>query len=646
MTLIDTMISVAILLIITTFTVLAMSNAVRLNGYMKSQDNASRAVLTKLRHELQLAFLTEDLTTTETYRTVFVGEDQDPDVLYFATRAHQRLYRDARESDQAEITVWAERMPDVDGLEGEGYVIYHPRGPAHRRGARGGRHRLPAGVQRQGLHAALPRRAEERVGRRVGQPRLGPPQPPAARRRDRDGRELPRPAQPGRVDREAAEDHGRPAIRPAAAVQQPAGGWTMSHHPEHEAPARRGLAWLWHELTRPRGSVSHRFYRVGRSSRSGVALLIVITCILFLTMVGAEITGTATVRMRLAANQRDEAMAEQLAYTGLGFYRLILVTANGLDGKLNSQSGQVAQMLKQFGVNGDMLWQMVPFINTNLLRMVFVAGGDLDEDERAEMEERGLTEEEREDSRSASSSMSKPGFLDFEGDFFAEVEDETQRINIRDIKGANIQDLQNHPAAVQLLGLMTGTQTCRAIEAGREASYEDTEDNTMFFRDRDLEPLELIGNLADWVDKDGERAYLGGDENSLYDRLEEPYKVKNAPFDSLEEVRLVDGWHRDDVWERFGDKITVYGAHSKVNVNSAECEVLWALLKSFSDPPPADFTIHQCIQAINNYRMVVPFANEDSFINTGPGRQPADRPRWLEQRGQLRDAATSRTPAA
>ncbi|MFT7518121.1 MAG: general secretion pathway protein J [Kiritimatiellia bacterium] len=129
MTMIDTMISVAILLVLSTFTVVSMRNAVQLNGFMKSQDNASRAVLVKLRHQLQLAFLTTDLSTTESYVTVFVGQDQDPDQLYFATRSHQRMYRDARESDQAEITVWAERMPDVDGLEGEGYVIYHREAP-------------------------------------------------------------------------------------------------------------------------------------------------------------------------------------------------------------------------------------------------------------------------------------------------------------------------------------------------------------------------------------------------------------------------------------------------------------------------------------------------------------------------------------
>ena len=107
LSLFDTMISIAILLVISTFTVQAMGNSVRLNNLLKNQDRTLRAPMSLLRRELQLSFLTEDITAKETYETVFVGEDQDPDVLWFATRAHQRRYRDARESDQAEITLFA-----------------------------------------------------------------------------------------------------------------------------------------------------------------------------------------------------------------------------------------------------------------------------------------------------------------------------------------------------------------------------------------------------------------------------------------------------------------------------------------------------------------------------------------------------------
>lgn len=129
MTLFDTMISIAILLVLSTFTVTVMQNSVRLNEALKNQDRTLRAPMLMLRRELQLAFLTTDITTAETYQTVFVGEDQDPDVLWFASRAHQRRYRDARESDQAEVTLWAERMPRIDGFSSEGHILYHRESP-------------------------------------------------------------------------------------------------------------------------------------------------------------------------------------------------------------------------------------------------------------------------------------------------------------------------------------------------------------------------------------------------------------------------------------------------------------------------------------------------------------------------------------
>jgi len=105
------------------------------------------------------------------------------------------------------------------------------------------------------------------------------------------------------------------------------------------------LRWLWHELVRPRGPTTHRFYRVGRSSRSGVALLIAISCFLVLSILATEIINTGTVRMKLVTNQRDTARAEYLAHSGLNFYRLILVAANGLDNRTSGMS-QAFPMLR------------------------------------------------------------------------------------------------------------------------------------------------------------------------------------------------------------------------------------------------------------------------------------------------------------
>lgn len=129
MSLIDVVISVSILLVISLFSAVAIANSVELNEAMKNQDRTLRAPILRMRREIQMAFLGSDATAIDRYQTVFVGENSDPDRLWFATRAHQRLYRDARESDQAEITLWADSMPRTDEYDDEGYVIYHREAP-------------------------------------------------------------------------------------------------------------------------------------------------------------------------------------------------------------------------------------------------------------------------------------------------------------------------------------------------------------------------------------------------------------------------------------------------------------------------------------------------------------------------------------
>ena len=215
-------------------------------------------------------------------------------------------------------------------------------------------------------------------------------------------------------------------------------------------------------------------------------------------------------------------------------YRLILVAAKGLD-----QGMSALPMLGQMGISGDSLWQQIPFLNTSLLRMIFVSGGSVDSDDLAMMQAEGLSADQLAESREASGSSRS--FLDFDGDFSAEVTDESMRINVRNIQATNIAELQTDPAGSQLHALMTGINYCDALRNAQNMSADNSQDNSQFFYERNLEPLELIGNLADWTDMDDNRAYLGGTENALYERLEPPYKAKNAPFDTMEEMRLVEG---------------------------------------------------------------------------------------------------------
>lgn len=262
---------------------------------------------------------------------------------------------------------------------------------------------------------------------------------------------------------------------------------------------------IWHELTRPRGHQRHRFYRVGRSSRAGVAMITVIAAITLLTVITTEIAYAATVRIKLAAHHRDEVAAEALAATGVNLYRLILMASKQI-----GRNPYIVEFGAMMGVNADTLWGMVPFINTQMMRMIFVTDGDLDEDEAALMQQEGLTDEQLAESREG-----RRNFLDFDGDFSASIEDEARRIFVGNLKATSMAELIELHQVQELQGMMS------------------TEENRTFFLDNNMEKLELISNLVDWTDTDDVRLYQGGDEAAPYQKLDSPYLPKNAPFDTI-----------------------------------------------------------------------------------------------------------------
>jgi type II secretory pathway component PulJ len=86
----------------------------------------ARTALGTITRELNLAHMTKNVTAVNTYKTVFVGKDQDDeDQLWFATLAHKRRFRDSRECDQGEVTLFTEEDPNNSSH----MVLYHRAGP-------------------------------------------------------------------------------------------------------------------------------------------------------------------------------------------------------------------------------------------------------------------------------------------------------------------------------------------------------------------------------------------------------------------------------------------------------------------------------------------------------------------------------------
>jgi general secretion pathway protein J len=125
MTLVEIVVAISVLLVMAVATYEVLATTAEFNEALSSGDDASRSArvtMAKLRRELQLAFLAEHKNTQETYQTVFIGQDDNPDQLWFTSLSHQRVYANSRECDQTEITIF---MEDPPRDRGPGEVLMH-----------------------------------------------------------------------------------------------------------------------------------------------------------------------------------------------------------------------------------------------------------------------------------------------------------------------------------------------------------------------------------------------------------------------------------------------------------------------------------------------------------------------------------------
>jgi general secretion pathway protein J len=123
------MVAISILLIMGLMIAESLNNSIEFQRLLEDRDvtiRQARVTMSKIRREIEMAYLTPSQHAVETVQTVFVGMNDDPDQLFFATMAHQRVYRDSRECDQAEITLWTERATEE---QGRGHVLFHRESP-------------------------------------------------------------------------------------------------------------------------------------------------------------------------------------------------------------------------------------------------------------------------------------------------------------------------------------------------------------------------------------------------------------------------------------------------------------------------------------------------------------------------------------
>ena len=96
-------------------------------------------------------------------------------------------------------------------------------------------------------------------------------------------------------------------------------------------------------------------------------------------------------------------------------------------------------------------------------------------------------------------------------------------------------------------------------------------------RDVDISNADIItDSILDWIDTN-DLTHINGAEDGYYGSLPDPYKTKDAPFQSIEEMTLVRGV-TPEIFGNIKEFITVYGDNKiSINVNLASKEILGSL---------------------------------------------------------------------
>ena len=85
----------------------------------------------------------------------------------------------------------------------------------------------------------------------------------------------------------------------------------------------------------------------------------------------------------------------------------------------------------------------------------------------------------------------------------------------------------------------------------------------------------IADSILDWIDPDPFHR-LNGAEDDYYERLSPPYRAKNGPLDSIEELRLIRGVTAE-TYDLLAPHLTVWGS-GQINLNTAAPTVLQVMV--------------------------------------------------------------------
>lgn len=350
-----------------------------------------------------------------------------------------------------------------------------------------------------------------------------------------------------------------------------------------------------------------------RERQQGFALLLSLIALAILAVLVTDLHETTGTGFSAAISARDQLRAEYLAKSGVNLTRMLVTQEKTIRQVVNP----FYQMLLQRNAPQLPVWN---FANIILEPFANFEGS------RENIETLGF-----------STSMAK-GLGETGGSFEIAAAAENGMFSVNDPR---IQDVNMGRASVisPLYALMQGNISPSVYDPLFSGFDE---------KGRLTTRLDILSSIVDWWDTDEQRTSYdpvmgtttasGAEDVDYYRTQIEPYNIKNAPFDTLEELRLVRGVG-DDFWATFVEpdldepsarKVTIYGG-GRLNPNAAPPDVLLARLCTFTEirnqplcADPTGFEQGKFITLVRMAKMMAPipwFSRASDFVNfiTGTG---------------------------
>ena len=278
-----------------------------------------------------------------------------------------------------------------------------------------------------------------------------------------------------------------------------------------------------------------------KPGQRGIALLIAIMITSIMMLFTGDLILSSRVNVTLATQVKDNVKAEYMVKSGMNIATLLLSSdlayklyqaQQDPKAQLSSGLGDIWTVMNGLPLGGETAEMMSQFQKEFNLNAV------MDDDVLAKLKE-------------------------FDGFFTINVTDESQRINVNNCFSGKCS---------QVMLMLEALFSCPAEK--------------QFLEQKKLNPRELAYRIKDYIKKDPKADEQSGfnDKNEPYQRRVPKQMAKAAPIDSVEELRMVEGWDAE-LQAVFGPYITGFplqhgstdASSFQMNINTAQRGLLQCL---------------------------------------------------------------------